>query len=126
MKHLTLVILRCRSVGASADTIESHVARHRHSTLRIKPLHKPLHARAGLARHAQARRGGQPPAGRSRRTAGAVNSDRSRWAQRARRVATTHIRGRARLLVVGDHDAAGIIIIDPIYDYSVEEQVSAG
>ena len=135
MKHLTLALLLGAALSAqSADTVDSHVAAanalNAAAPTALINLCEPAQAsRAGGA----ARRGGQPPAGekpgapqRSAQQAPAT-PDRSLWAREPMKVFDN-------LYYVGEREysswavttSAGIIIIDPIYDYSVEEQVVGG
>ena len=131
MKHLTLAVLLAATLSAqSADTIESHVAAANALNAATPTVLITLCEPAQAARATPARRGGQPPA------AGAVAQpargqqappDRSRWAREPMKVFDN-------LYYVGEREysswaittSAGIIIIDPIYDYSVEEQVVGG
>ena len=130
MKHLTLAVLLGAALSAqSADTIESHVAAAKALDVeRSDGAHQSLRARAGRARHASgaARRAtacGEPRTPRAHRRP----PDRSRWAREPMKVFDN-------LYYVGEREysswavttSAGIIIIDPIYDYSVEEQVVGG
>ena len=135
MKHLTLALLLGAALSAqSADTVESHVAAanalNAATPTALITLCEPAQAaRAGGA----GRRGGQPPAGQKpdapQRAAqqAPATPDRSLWAREPMKVFDN-------LYYVGEREysswavttSAGIIIIDPIYDYSVEEQVVGG
>ncbi|HET9467108.1 MAG TPA: MBL fold metallo-hydrolase [Vicinamibacterales bacterium] len=125
MKHLTLVLMLGAVVSAqSADTIESHVAAANALNASTPTALINLCEPAQAARAAgPARRGGQPPAA----AAAPATPDRSRWAREPVKVFDN-------LYYVGEREysawalttPAGIIIIDPIYDYSVEEQVVGG
>ena len=125
MKHLTLVLFLGAALSAqSADTVESHVAAanalNAATPTALIDLCKPDQAARATP---QPRRGGQDAAVRPP----AANPDRSRWAREPLKVFDN-------LYYVGEREysswaittPAGIIIIDPIYDYSVEEQVVGG
>jgi metallo-beta-lactamase class B len=133
MRHITLALLLSVAMSAqSADTVEKHVAAanalNAAAPTALINLCEPAQAsRAGAARR------GQPPAGqkpgtpqRSAQQAPAT-PDRSLWAREPMKVFDN-------LYYVGEREysswavttSAGIIIIDPIYDYSVEEQVVGG
>jgi metallo-beta-lactamase class B len=125
MKHLTLAVLLGASLSAqAADTIESHVAAaqalNAASPTALVNLCTPESAARATP---QPQRGGQP--GAAPQPAGPP--DRSRWAREPMKVFDN-------LYYVGEREysswavttSAGIIIIDPIYDYSVEEQVVGG
>jgi metallo-beta-lactamase class B len=129
MRHLTLFILSGALLSAQSGTIESHVA-----TAKALAATDPT-ALINLCEPAQAaravdpaRRGGQPPPAQPAGTPAApATPDRSRWAREPIKVFDN-------LYYVGEREysawavttSAGIIIIDPIYDYSVEEQVVGG
>ena len=125
MKHLTLAVLLGAAVSAqSADTIESHVAAAQALNAAAPTALIELCAPAQASRATpQPRRGGQPGAAQTP----AGPPDRSRWAREPMKVFDN-------LYYVGEREysswaimtSAGIIIIDPIYDYSVEEQVVGG
>ena len=125
MKQLTLVLLLGAALSAqSADTVESHVAAanalNAATPTALIDLCTPEQASRATP---QPRRGGQP--GGAPQQAGPP--DRSRWAREPMKVFDN-------LYYVGEREysswavttSAGIIIIDPIYDYSVEEQVVGG
>jgi metallo-beta-lactamase class B len=125
MKQLTLALIFGAALSAqSADTIESHVAAaqalNATDPTALIDLCTPDQASRATA---PPRRGGQP--GAAQPPAGPP--DRSRWAREPMKVFDN-------LYYVGEREysswavttSAGIIIIDPIYDYSVEEQVVGG
>jgi metallo-beta-lactamase class B len=125
MRHLTLVLLLGAALSAqSADTVESHIlaaqALNAANPTALINLCTPESAARATP---QPRRGGQP--GVVQQPAGPP--DRSRWAREPMKVFDN-------LYYVGEREysswavttSAGIIIIDPIYDYSVEEQVVGG
>ena len=125
MKQCMLALLLGTALSAqSADTVESHVAAaqalNATSPTALINLCTPEQASRASA---PPRRGGQPAA--TQQPAGPP--DRSRWAREPMKVFDN-------LYYVGEREysswavttSAGIIIIDPIYDYSVEEQVVGG
>ena len=131
MRNLYFAVLLSAALSAqSADTVDSHVAAAKtlaaSNPTRLIDLCEP----AAFSRAtAPARRGGQPspaPQGQPARGAQAT-PDRSQWAREPLKVFDN-------LFYVGEREysawavttSAGIIIIDPIYDYSVEEQVVGG
>jgi metallo-beta-lactamase class B len=130
MKHLTLALFFGAALSAqSADSIESHVAAaqalNAANPTALISLCTPEQASRATP---QARRGGQPPAGQKPPAPqAAATPDRSQWAREPLKVFDN-------LYYVGEREysswavttSAGIIIIDPIYDYSVEEQVVGG
>jgi len=106
-------------VTGTADTVDAHVAAAKalaanEQTALINLCDPPA---PPAARGNQPARGGQPPA----------PPDRSRWTREPMKVFDN-------LYYVGEKEysswavvtSAGIIIIDAIYDYSVEEQVAGG
>src|SRR5262245_52834362 len=125
MRHLTLVLLLGTALSAqSADTVDSHVAAaNALNATSPTPLVGLCTPEQASRANPQPRRGGQP--GAAQQPAG--NPDRSRWAREPLKVFDN-------LYYVGEREysswaittSAGIIIIDPIYDYSVEEQVVGG
>jgi metallo-beta-lactamase class B len=131
MKQITFAILLGATLSAqSADTIESHVAAANALNAATPTALITLCEPAQAARATPARRGGQPPAaGAAAQPARGQQAppDRSRWAREPMKVFDN-------LYYVGEREysswaittSAGIIIIDPIYDYSVEEQVVGG
>jgi len=125
MKQCVFALLLGAVISAqSADTIESHVAAaqalNATSPTALISLCTPEQASRAAP---PPRRGGQP--GAALQPAGPP--DRSRWAREPMKVFDN-------LYYVGEREysswavttSAGIIIIDPIYDYSVEEQVVGG
>ena len=125
MKHLTLVLFLGAALSAQpAGSVESHVAAaqalNATDPTALINLCTPQQASRATP---QPRRGGQPDA--AQQPAGPP--DRSRWAREPMKVFDN-------LYYVGEREysawavttSAGIIIIDPIYDYSVEEQVVGG
>jgi metallo-beta-lactamase class B len=131
MKHLTLAVLLGAALSAqSAETIESHVAAAKALASGDPTALINLCEPAQAARAAPARRGGQPPsAGAAAQPARGQQAppDSSLWAREPLKVFDN-------LYYVGEREysswaittSAGIIIIDPIYDYSVEQQVVGG
>ncbi len=131
MKQITFALLLGATLSAqSADTIESHVAAANALNAATPTVLITLCEPAQAARATPARRGGQPPAaGAAAQPARGQQAppDRSRWAREPMKVFDN-------LYYVGEREysswaittSAGIIIIDPIYDYSVEEQVVGG
>ena len=125
MKPLTLLVLFGAVLSAqSADTVESHVAAANALNATTPTALINLCTPAQTSRAAgPARRGGQPAATQQ----APAPPDRSRWAREPMKVFDN-------LYYVGEREysawavttSAGIIIIDPIYDYSVEEQVVGG
>jgi len=125
MRQFIFALLLGAAISAqSADTIESHVAAaqalNAASPTALISLCTPEQTSRATP---PPRRGGQP--GAAQQPAG--NPDRSRWAREPMKVFDN-------LYYVGEREysswalttSAGIIIIDPIYDYSVEEQVVGG
>jgi len=131
MKRLAFVLVLGATLSAqSADTADSHVAAAKalaaSSPTALFNLCGPEQAARATP---QPRRGGQPA------TAGGATPargqqpppDRSRWAREPLKVFDN-------LYYVGEREysswavttSAGIIIIDPVFDYSVEEQVVGG
>jgi metallo-beta-lactamase class B len=134
MKQITFALLLGATLTAqSADTIESHVAAANALNAATPTVLNTLCEPAQAARATPARRGGQPPAAGAAaqpargQQAAPATPDRSRWAREPLKVFDN-------LYYVGEREysawavttPAGIIIIDPIYDYSVEEQVVGG
>src|SRR5688572_19483738 len=124
MRHLTLILLLGAVLAAQAsDTVESHVAAANALNATTPTALIGLCTPESAARATpQPRRGGQPAA-----TQAPATPDRSRWAREPMKVFDN-------LYYVGEREysswavttSAGIIIVDPIYDYSVEEQVVGG
>jgi metallo-beta-lactamase class B len=128
MKPLTLILLLSVGLSAqSADTVESHVAAanalNAASPTALIDLCTPESAARATP---QPRRGGQPggqPAAQQTPAA----PDRSRWAREPLKVFDNlYYVGEQAYSAWAVTTSAGIIIIDPIYDYSVEEQVVGG
>jgi metallo-beta-lactamase class B len=131
MKHFTLVVLLATALSAqSAETIDSHIAAatslNAATPTALIDLCKPDQAARATP---PPRRGGQAGAAPQRggRQGAPATPDRSTWAREPIKVFDN-------LYYVGEKEysswaittPAGIIIIDPIYDYSVEEQVVGG
>ena len=131
MRYLSFVVLLSATLSAqSADTIDSHIAAAKalaaSNPTRLIDLCEPTQFNRATA---PARRGGQPAAARQGQPARGAQAtpDRSQWAREPLKVFDN-------LYYVGEREysawavttSAGIIIIDPIYDYSVEEQVVGG
>ena len=131
MKRLVLTLMLGATLAAqSTNTPEAHVAAAKAlNDSNPSPLFTLCTPEQASRATAPARRGGQPPAaGAAAPSRGAqANPDRSRWAREPMKVFDN-------LYYVGEKEysswavatSAGIIIIDPIYDYSVEEQVVGG
>ena len=128
MKHSTLMLFLSAALSAqSADTIDAHVAAaNALNAASPTALINLCTAESAAAATPQPRRGGG--AARGAQPQGAPTTpDRSRWAREPLKVFDN-------LYYVGEKEysswaittPAGIIIIDPIYDYSVEEQVVGG
>ena len=131
MRYLSFAVLLSAALSAqSTDTVDSHIAAAKtlaaSNPTRLIDLCEP----ASFSRATPpARRGGQPAAGRQGQPARGAQTtpDRSQWAREPLKVFDN-------LYYVGEREysswavttSAGIIIIDPIYDYSVEEQVVGG
>jgi metallo-beta-lactamase class B len=125
MKHFTFVLFLGAVLSAqSADTVESHVSAANALNAATPTALINLCTPESAARATpQPRRGGQPAASQQP----AAPPDRSRWAREPMKVFDN-------LYYVGEREysswavttSAGIIIIDPIFDYSVEEQVVGG
>jgi metallo-beta-lactamase class B len=125
MRHAVLVLSLSVAVPAqSADTVESHVAAARAVAAKSPTALIDLCSPEQRARpYAPARQGGPPPAGQKP----PAPPDRSQWARDPMQIFDN-------LFYVGERNysawavttSAGIIIIDPVYDYSVEEQVVGG
>jgi metallo-beta-lactamase class B len=125
MRHLTLAVLFGAALSAqSADTVESHVAAANALNAATPTALINLCEPAQAARAAgPARRGGQPPAAQQPQ----APPDRSRWAREPLQVFDNlYYVGEQAYSAWAITTPAGIIIIDPIYDYSVEEQVVGG
>lgn len=130
LKHLTLVVLVGSTLSAqSTGTIESHVAAAKALAASDPTALINLCTPESAARATpQPRRGGQGRAGQQPTGQQApATPERSRWAREPMKVFDD-------LYYVGEREysawavttSAGIIIIDPIFDYSVEEQVVGG
>jgi metallo-beta-lactamase class B len=131
MKQLSFALLLGVTLSAqTTDTIESHVAAANTLNAATPTALIDLCTPEQAARATPARRGGQPPAaGAAAQPARGQQAppDRSTWAREPLKVFDN-------LYYVGERaysswaitTPAGIIIIDPIYDYSVEEQVVGG
>ena len=125
MRHIAMFVLSGAVLSAqSAETIESHVAAAQSlNAATPTPLFGLCTAEQASRATPQPRRGGQP--GAAPQPSGPP--DRSRWAREPMKVFDN-------LYYVGEREystwavttSAGIIIIDPIFDYSVEEQVVGG
>jgi metallo-beta-lactamase class B len=125
MTRSTLVLLLSATLGAqAADTVESHVAAAKALVAANPTALFNLCAPEQAARaNPPARRGGQAPAAQQP----PAPPDRKLWAREPMKVFDN-------LYYVGERDysawavttSAGIIIIDPIFDYSVEDQVVGG
>jgi len=125
MRHLTLAVLLGAALSAqSVDTVESHVAAANALNAATPTALINLCQPAQAARAARpARRGGQPPAAQQPQPP----PDRSRWAREPLKVFDNlHYVGEQAYSAWAITTPAGNIIIDPIYDYSVEEQVVGG
>ena len=119
MKQTVLAVLLGATISAqSADSVESHVAAAQAlNATGATPLITLCKPEQAARSNPPPRRGGQPPG--APETAPS-NPDRSRWAREPLKVFDN-------LYYVGEREysswaittPAGIIIIDPIYDYSV-------
>jgi metallo-beta-lactamase class B len=130
MKRLAFAFLLTTTLSAQpAGTVDSHVAAAK-ALAATSPTPLFNLCSAEQASRAQPRRGGQPPArGGAQQPARGQQAppDRSQWGREPMKVFDN-------LYYVGEREysawavttSAGIIIIDPIYDYSVEEQVVGG
>jgi metallo-beta-lactamase class B len=129
MKRLAFTFMLTTAVSAqSADTVDSHVAAAK-ALAATNPTALINLCAPEQASRAAGRRGGQAPArGGAQPARGAqAPPDRSQWAREPMKVFDN-------LYYVGEREysswaittSAGVIIIDPIYDYSVEEQVVGG
>ena len=131
MKRLAFMFMLGATLSAqTADTVDSHVAAAK-ALAAADPT--PIFNLCAPEQAARAtpppRRGGQAPAGGAAPPARGPQAapDRSSWAREPMKVFDN-------LYYVGERaysswavtTSAGIIIIDPIYDYSVEEQVVGG
>ena len=114
----------------SADTVDSHVAAAKAlAAADPTPIFNLCTPEQAARATPPPRRGGQAPVGGAAQPARGPQAapDRSRWAREPMKVFDN-------LYYVGEREysswavttSAGIIIIDPIYDYSVEEQVVGG
>jgi len=124
MRQLILTLLLGATLAAqSADTVDAHVAAAKALAANEQTALINLCTPEAAARATPPARTGQPPA--AQQPAGPP--DRSRWAREPMKVFDN-------LYYVGERDysawavttSAGIIIVDAIYDYSVEEQVVGG
>ena len=131
MKRLIFALLLGTSLAAqSADTVDAHVAAAKAlNATDPTPLFNLCTPEQAARATPQPRRGGQARGGRAGQPARGpqTNPDRSQWAREPMKVFDN-------LYYVGEKEystwavttSAGIIIIDPIFDYSVEEQVVGG
>ncbi|MSO56822.1 MAG: MBL fold metallo-hydrolase [Acidobacteria bacterium] len=124
MNRCVLTLLLGATLSAQApDTADSHVAAATALAASDQTALIDLCTPAQAARATPPARTGQPPATQQPQ----APPDRSRWAREPLKVFDN-------LYYVGEREysawavttSAGIIIIDPIYDYSVEEQVVGG
>jgi metallo-beta-lactamase class B len=131
MKRLAFTLILGATLSAqSPETADSHIAAAKalaaNDPTALINLCSPEQAARATP---QPRRGGQPPAGSTAAPARGPQAapDRTRWAREPLKVFDN-------LYYVGEREysawavttSAGIIIIDPVYDYSVEEQVVGG
>jgi metallo-beta-lactamase class B len=123
MKRSFCALLLGATLSAqSADSADSHVAAAKGLAATSPTALINLCTAEQAARATPASRTGQPPA-----TQPPAAPDRSRWAREPLKVFDN-------LYYVGEKEysawavttSAGIVIVDPIYDYSVEEQVVGG
>ena len=126
-----LVVLLGTALSAqSADTIDSHVAAaNALNTATPTALIELCTPASAAAATPQPRRGGQAGAGTQRggRQGAPANPDRSTWAREPLKVFDNlYYVGERAYSTWAITTPAGIIIIDPIFDYSVEEQVVGG
>ncbi len=131
MKRLAFTLMLGATLSAqTADTPDSHVAAAKAlAASDPTPLIDLCTPEQAARATPQPRRGGQPAAGTTAAPARGPQAapDRSTWAREPMKVFDN-------LYYVGERaysswavtTSAGIIIIDPIYDYSVEEQVVGG
>ena len=116
-----LFVLRAAAGGQSTESVDSHVAAAKALAASDPTPLINLCTPEQAARATPPARTGQPPA------QAPANPDRSRWAREPMKVFDN-------LYYVGEKEystwavitSAGVIIIDPIFDYSVEEQVVGG
>lgn len=130
MRHFTLALLLGTTLSAqSADTVESHVAAAKALAAADPTALINLCEPAQAARATPARRGGQPAPGAGAQPARGQQAppDSSRWAREPVKVFDNlHYVGEREYSAWAVTTSAGIIIIDPVYDYSVEQQVVGG
>jgi metallo-beta-lactamase class B len=121
---VTLLLFGATVSAQSGGTVESHVgAAKALAAAAPTPLINLCTPEQASRATAPARRGGQPPAAQATQAPPA----RTAWAREPMKVFDN-------LYYVGEKDfsawavttSAGIIIIDAIYDYSVEEQIAGG
>lgn len=125
MRQCMLALLLGAAISAqSADTVESHVAAANALNAATPTALINLCTAESAARATpQPRRGGQPPAAQQPQ----APPDRSRWAREPLKVFDNlYYVGEQAYSAWAVTTSAGTIIIDPIYDYSVEEQVVGG
>jgi metallo-beta-lactamase class B len=131
MKKLAFMFLLGAALSAqSDDTADSHIAAAKalaaNSPTPLIDLCTPEQAARATP---QPRRGGQAPAAGSPQPARGPqsNPDRSQWAREPMKVFDNlYYVGEKAYSTWAVTTSAGIIIIDPIFDYSVEEQVVGG
>jgi metallo-beta-lactamase class B len=126
---LMIVLLGAAASAQPADTVESHVAAAQALAAATPTALINLCTPEQSARSSPPPRGGAPAAGQQagQKPAAPAAPDRSRWAREPQKVFDN-------LYYVGEREysawavttTAGIVIIDPVYDYSVEEQVVGG
>jgi metallo-beta-lactamase class B len=124
MKHGIIVALLGTSLFAqSADTVESHVAAAKALAASAPTALINLCTPDQAARATGSARRGQPPAAQPPQGP----PDRSTWTREPMKVFDNlYYVGERAYSAWAVTTSAGIIIIDAIYDYSVEEQVAGG
>jgi metallo-beta-lactamase class B len=131
MKRLVFALLLGGTLAAqSADTADAHVAAARAlNATDPTPLFNLCTPEQAARATPQPRRGGQAPGGRAGQPGRGpqTNPDRSQWAREPMKVFDNlYYVGEKAYSTWAITTSSGIIIIDPIFDYSVEEQVVGG